>query len=130
MCKDWGLPSGVWNMPLALRSSLVGLPVPGLGDAGALTRLMGAGRLAGPIEALALALFAPFNPPGAGDGDGLVDGGRKEDIVLVDGDQKSEFAVRKTNCLKNGFYVGFGLVCGSTGGESVVFCKRSADAAG
>ena len=78
----------------------MGLPVPGLGDAGALTRLMGAGRLAGPIEALALALFAPFNPPGAGDGDGLVDGGRKEDIVLVDGDQKSEFAIRKNELFK------------------------------
>lgn len=69
-------------MPPALRSSLVGLPEPGRGDAGGLTRLMGEGRLAGPIDALALALCEPFKPPGAGDGLGLVDGGRK-DILLV-----------------------------------------------
>lgn len=64
-------------MPEFPRSSLVGrAPELGRGDAGGL-RLIGAGRLPdGPIEALE-ALFGPF---GAGEGLGLVDGGRRDII--------------------------------------------------
>ena len=72
-------PSGVWNIPELPKSSLVGLAPPARGDAGGLTRLIGAGRLEGPIEARALLFTEPFIlPVGAGEGLGLVDGGRKD----------------------------------------------------
>ena len=61
-------------------NSLVGLPPPARGDAVALMGVMGAGRDAGPIEALAFALA----PPGPGEGLGLVEGGRRELIVVYD----------------------------------------------
>ena len=62
-------------MPVLPSSSLVGRPEPGRGDAGGL-RLIGAGRFDdGPIDARAFAFAVPF---GAGEGLGLVDGGRKD----------------------------------------------------
>lgn len=103
-------------MPPALRSSLVGLPEPGRGDAGGLTRLMGEGRLAGPIDALALALCEPFNPPGAGDGLGLVDGGRK-DILFDAYDPKT----RLCSFVEGGKVV---YVCGSVGSMLMVIKAR------
>lgn len=74
------VPSGVWNMPAPLKSSLVGLPVPGLGDTGAPPRFIGAGRADGPKDALMPALGVPpfmlFG--GAGEALGLVEGGRRD----------------------------------------------------
>lgn len=66
-------------MPAPPRSSLVGLPEPGRGEAGGFTGEMGWGRPDGPIDALELVL-APLPLPGAGEGLGLVDGGRRVDI--------------------------------------------------
>lgn len=67
-------------MPVPPSSSLVGRPAPGRGEAGGLTRLIGAGRLDdGPIDARALDLAVPF---GAGEGLGLVDGGRRDIIAI------------------------------------------------
>ena len=63
-------------MPAVPRSSLVGLPAPGLGESGGFMADIGAGRLEGPMEDLAFALEVP--PGGAGEGLGLVDGGRRE----------------------------------------------------
>jgi hypothetical protein len=66
-------------MPAPPSSSLVGLPPPVRGDAGGLTRLMGAGRPDGPMEARAALFAEPFMLPlGAGEGLGLVDGGRRD----------------------------------------------------
>ncbi len=71
-------PSGVWNMPAPLKSSLVGLPAPGLGDTGALPRLMGVGRIEGPSDAREFVFGVPFMFGGAGEVLGLVEGGRKD----------------------------------------------------
>ena len=67
-------------MPDPPRSSLVGRPVPGLGEAGGFTRLMGAGRPDGPIDARALDFGVPF---GTGEGLGLVEGGRKDMAICT-----------------------------------------------
>ena len=67
--------SGVWDMSVPPRSSLVGRSELGLGEAGGLTRLMGEGRPDGPIDALAVDFGVPF---GAGEGLGLVEGGRRD----------------------------------------------------
>lgn len=68
------VPSGVWNIPVPTKSSLVGLPPPefppGRGEAGAR-------RAEGPIEAREF-IFLPSLGPG--EGDGLVEGGRRVDI--------------------------------------------------
>ena len=68
-------------MPAVPRSSLVGLPAPGLGESGGFMAEMGAGRLEGPMEDLALTLEPPF--AGAGEGLGLVDGGRREAMGTI-----------------------------------------------
>ena len=62
-------------------SSLVGRVPPGRGDAGGIGD-RGAGRADGPIEALMLVFGVPApEPAGAGEGLGLVEGGRRVAII-------------------------------------------------
>ena len=58
----------------------MGLLEPGLGETGAFPRFMGAGRIEGPKDAreFVLGVPPPFMFAGAGEGLGLVDGGRKD----------------------------------------------------
>lgn len=70
-------------MPVPLKSSLVGLPVPGLGEMGAFPRFMGAGRIEGPKDAreLVFGVPPPFTFGGAGEVLGLIDDGRN--VILT-----------------------------------------------
>lgn len=58
-------------------------------------RLMGAGRLAGPIDARVLVLMWPFVPAGAGEGLGLVDGGRRDIAFYLPTNQSDNEKLKK-----------------------------------